>query len=289
MKGFVVLRNFFSENFVEHISGKISENIAKPTDKYQSGFNRIKFDLFDNDQAVDKLITSNQFRKFMTSISGRTLLYSQCLAFELQKKKSRGFPWHIGTQSFGYHRAEDFGCTIWAPLAPVKKFGQRGGMAYVPKNIVSGMFCYEDVDPAVFALTKSKSSQNAITLEQFVSLRDGPLNDPSMATLLDHFSVEDDFDVGDAIIFDKYVIHKSVMLEEGPMESRSAFVMRFVDSTSRYDKQRALSLELPRQHFGYDGPTRLHLDICKEDGALLKSSPFFHDRINKITLSCEDG
>ncbi|WOG29456.1 hypothetical protein [Endozoicomonas sp. 8E] len=40
-KGFLLLKNVFSEEFIQYIKRKIDDDIAKPSDKYQSGFNRI--------------------------------------------------------------------------------------------------------------------------------------------------------------------------------------------------------------------------------------------------------
>lgn len=284
-EGFLHLKNIFSEPFVSYIYTRIEEDIAAPVDKYQSGFSRIKFDLFDGDPHIECLLNSEKFRKIMKDLTDRNLIYTQALGFELKKRESKGFPWHIGTQSFGYQRAEDYGCTIWTPLVPIKSNGQRGGMAYVPKNAVSGEFMYDYIDPAVFNATSDRiKNSDDISLEEFVHLRDGPLNDPAMKKILDYYAVEDDFEVGDALIFDKHVIHRSVVLEEGSIDSRKAFVMRFVGSESKYDKKRAHDLEIPRKHFNYAGPTSLHLDVCKNDGDLIAESPIFSDDIETRLL-----
>ena len=37
----------------------------------------------------------------------------------------------------------------------------------------------------------------------------------------------------------------------------------------------ARSIEIPRDHYGYAGPTRFHLEICKEDNSLIVDSPYF--------------
>ena len=58
----------------------------------------------------------------------------------------------------------------------------------------------------------------------------------------------------------------------------------FVCSESKYDKKRALNREIPREHFKYKGPTRLHLDLYKEDGELIKSSILFKGDIETRTL-----
>lgn len=284
-KGFLLLKNVFSDEFIQYIKRKIDDDIAKPSDKYQSGFNRIAFDLFNKDPVLSQLMLSKDFRDMMKKLTKRTLLYTQSLGFELAKNESKGFPWHIGTQSFGYQRAEDFGCTIWTPLVKIDNTRQQGGMAYVPKDKVSGEFLYKDIDPTVFDLVTDKINKNEqISIEEFVHLRDGPLNDPAMKNILDKSAEQDDFELGDALIFDKNVIHRSVFLSDGPIDSRAAFVMRFVCSNSRYDKERADNLEIPRKHFNYKGPTRFHLEVCHEDNMPIIESELLSKDLSMRTL-----
>ena len=278
-QGFLLLKNFFSNHFIASLKNKIKDHLASPSDKYQSGFSRIKFDLFNDEAAIKSLMESAKFRNIVGTLTKRIMLYTQGIGFELKKNESKGFPWHIGTQSFGYQRAEDFACTIWTPLAAINTRKQNGGMAYVPKNIVSGDFIYRDIDPAVFDMLKvATEKQDNILLEKFIHLRDGPLNDPAMKEILDYFAIEDDFELGDALLFDKNVIHRSIMLEDGPLASRTAFAMRFVCAESRYDMKRANDLEIPRNYFNYTSPTNLHLALQIDDGTPIKDSLLFkHD------------
>ena len=278
-KGFLLLKKFYSPEFIDYIKGTIGKQIDAPTDKYQSGFSRLAFDMYDGDTSIQKLMESNSFRSIMSQLTGRNMFFAQALAFELERMKNKGFPWHIGTQSFGYHQANDYGCTIWAPLVHVNPSTQRGGMAYVPKDKVSGDFMYTHVDPAIFrALSEKIETNTPVTVDEFVEMRDGPLNDPAIKSILDHFAVEDEFQPGDALIFDKNVIHRSVMLGDGPIESRAAFVMRFFCETSSYDRRRAHDLEIPRKHFSYSGPTKFHLEVANDDGDKLIDSPLFKDQ-----------
>ncbi|MCA7001430.1 phytanoyl-CoA dioxygenase family protein [Dickeya solani] len=275
-KGFLLLKNFYSPEFTNYIKSTIGKLIDKPTDKYQTGFNRLAFDMYDGDEVLIGLLKDQNFRKTMKNLTGRNMFFAQALSFELEKMKSKGFPWHIGTQSFGYHHAEDYGCTIWAPLVKINPKGQRGGMAYVPKNKINGEYLYSHTDPAVFEMLQNKIDSNKNpTTEDFVQWRDGPLNDNAQMAILNHFGVEDEFEVGDALIFDKYVIHRSIMLGEGEVDIRTAFVMRFFCSESTYDAKRAQDLEIPRNFFKYAGPTKFHLEVAKEEGAKLVNSPLF--------------
>lgn len=275
-KGFLLLKSFYSPEFVSYIKSTIGQYIDKPTDKYQTGFSRLAFDMYDGDEVVIGLLKDPTFKKAMKDLTGRNMFYAQALSFELEKLKNKGFPWHIGTQSFGYHHAEDFGCTIWAPLVNINPKGQRGGMAYVPKNRVNGDYLYSHIDPSVFSMLQQKIDANENpTTEDFVQWRDGPLNDNAQMAILNHFGVEDEFEVGDALIFDKYVIHRSIMLGEGEVDIRAAFVMRFFCSESTYDAKRASDLEIPRNYFKYAGPTKFHLEVAKNEGERLVDSALF--------------
>ena len=281
-KGFLMLRGIFSDKFIEYINNKITKELQAPSDRYQAGFNRVRYDIFQNDKNVYDLLGDTIFKSVIKRLTNRKMLFTQALAFELKRSESNGFPWHIGTQSFGFQRAEDFGCTIWFPLVPIKTNSQRGGMSYVPTDKVSGKFMYEFIDPSVFNFLEEKISNNRdIFIEEYMQLRDGPLNDLGMKKLLDYYAVEDNFELGDALIFDKNVIHKSVKLEDGPIGGRPALAMRFTDSVAQYDKRRAENLEIPRKYWNYAGPTSLHLQIADKDGTLMKDSPLFQKDYDK--------
>jgi hypothetical protein len=148
-------------------------------------------------------------------------------------------------------------------------------MKYVPKNIVSGEYMYSYIDPALFKCLDGRIKSGGISYDDYITLRDGPLNSPGMEALLDYYGVEDDFELGDILLLDKYVIHRSVKLEDGPIDTREAFSFRFICETSRYDYSRAHWIEIPRDYFKFEGPTKFHLEICNNDGELIVKSPFF--------------
>jgi hypothetical protein len=277
--GFVVLRNYLSQDMVLYLREKVREQLKVPTDNYQKGFSRLGYDLCDGDENIYALLREPAFRSMMSRMSGgKRLFFTQGVGFEMKKLHSKGFEWHIESQSFGFHRTEDYATTIWIPLHRIDTKGQRGGMRYVPKNIISGEYMYSHVDPAVFRCMEELIAGDGISFDDYKALRDGPLNSSGMNTLLEYFAVEDDYELGDILLIDKYVIHRSVMLDDGELETRDAFSLRFICETSRYDYHRAHMIEIPRNYYGYPGPTKFHLDICKQDGELIVDSPFFHDR-----------
>ena len=282
LNGFLLLKGLFTKELIDYFSGIINDELQEPTDKYQTGFNRVRYDIFEQDSNIYEVLADSTFKKVLSALCERDMIFTQALAFELKKSSSSGFPWHIGTQSFGFQRAEDFGCTIWIPLVPIDAKGQRGGMAYVPTNKVSGDFMYKCVDPSTFNLIQEKIDRNEdLYIDEFMQLRDGPLNDPAMKKMLDYYTVEDSFELGDALIFDKNVIHRSVKLLDGKLDSRPALAIRFTDAEARYDKKRAMDLEVPRKFWNYTGPTSIHLTVASEDGTLMKDSPLFKENLNQ--------
>jgi hypothetical protein len=279
--GFVRLKQFFAPEYVAYLRDKVRSELKTPTDHYQKGFDRLGYDLCEGDEQIYALLANHAFREIMKALTDKKLFFTQGVGFELRRNVSKGFEWHIESQSFGFHRTDDYATTIWAPLDPIDTKGQRGGMRYVPTDIISGRFMYEHVDPAVFRCMEERIASGGIEFKEYVKLRDEPLNSSGMNRLLEHFAVEDDFDVGDILLMDKYVIHKSVMLGDGPMESRDAFSFRFIEEDSLYDHRRAHMIEIPRNYYQYPGPTKFHLNVCQRDGERIVDSPFFESDRDK--------
>ena len=192
---------------------------------------------------------------------------------------------------FGFQFAQEFGCTLWAPLHPVDAAGQRGGMAYVPQHVFSGEFIFEQIEPVVVSTLKAKERAGVrTTVQEYFDLRNGVLNSPAMMEMLENHQIEDDFEPGDALLFNKMVVHRSVMLEEGALARRAAYVLRFVDAGSHYDLTRAQYLEYPMQQysrglFPYKAVTRRHIEIAEAgaaDGDLLTECEYFGDRDRRM-------
>ena len=207
---------------VHYLSGRVNDELTTPTDRYQKGFDRLRYDLCEGDEVIYELLAQPAFRDAMAKLTDKKLFFTQGVGFGLKKNVSTGFNWHIESQSFGFHRTEDYATTLWTPLHPIDTKGQRGGMRYVPRSAISGEYMYSHVDPAVFRCLNERIEAGGIGFDEYVALRDEPLNSSGMNRLLEYFAIEDDFELGDALLFDKYVIHRSVVLEE----ARWTFVMR---------------------------------------------------------------
>lgn len=274
-QGFVKIEGLFSQDLLDYLKERVHEELEVPTDKYQKGFDKLRYDLCNSDKVIFDLIGNTVFRKILLALCGENMFFTQGVGFNLKKNIGTGFCWHIEEQSFGFNRAQDNSVSLWIPLTPIDNKKQGGGMRYVPRNRVCGKYFYEFISPAVFDIMAEKVEGEGISFDDYVALRDDPLNSLGIKRILEHYAVEEDFDLGDALFFDKSVIHRSSILRDGEFESRDAFTLRFISEGSRYDYKRAHSIEIPRNYYGYEGPTKFHIDICKEDGELIKESHFF--------------
>ncbi|RZU44183.1 hypothetical protein EV284_1642 [Streptomyces sp. BK022] len=273
--GFLKLRNIFSPDFVEHMRKLSSSEIAPPADNYGSGFSKLKYDIGNDDATILAAMGDATFGAAMKKLVEQPVFFTQGLGFELEKNKSTGFPWHVGTQSFGFQRREDAGFTIWTPLCTIDADGQRGGMKYVPKNLLSGEFVYQHINLLPGYMKARIDAGEELTYDDFSVLKNTLVNSPQMTDLLDHVAVEDSFEPGDALIFDKYVLHRSVRLGEGPIPSRLAYALRFSSVDARYDKSRVEALAYPRITFNYDVGSDFNEKVASVDGEQVYASSYF--------------
>ena len=291
--GFVKLKGFLNASVVRLLLNRVDVELARDTPDFfrvDSLFKRAQYD-FDTDKTqVFDLVQRPFFQKALTGLAGRDLFLTFEMSFEIEKNVSKGYPWHVGVQSFGFQFAEDFGCTLWAPLHPIDASGQRGGMAYVPQRALPGDFAYPADLAIVEALKARERAGKWTSARDYFDLRGAMFNSPAMNELLETCQVEDDFEPGDALLFNKNVVHRSVMLGEGELSRRAAYVLRFVDADSRYNLRRARMLEFPVERYGkgifpYKPITRQHIEIAEagaEHGDLLAECAYFTDRDRRI-------
>lgn len=273
--GFLKLKNIFSSKVIAHLQALSSGQVTAPSDNYGSGFSRLKYDVGNDDPGVLELVSDVRFKEIMLTLCGEPVFFTQGLGFELQKNKGSGFPWHVGTQSFGFQRQNDLGYTIWTPLSPIDPKGQRGGMAYVPRNKLSGEFVYQHINLLPEYIRHRIESGHDVDFNFFSTIKNNLLNSDTMGPLLDFYGQEDSFELGDALIFDKHVMHRSIPLGEGPLESRLAYALRFSSTSALYDKRRTENLAYPRSLFDYDVGSPFNDEVCSQDGESIYYSPYF--------------
>ena len=292
--GFVKLKGFLNSAVVNVLLARVDVELTRgTTNAFTRGaaqFSKVQYDFEASKTDIFELLERPYFRQSLTGLTGRDLFLTFELSFEVEKNVSKGLPWHVGVQSFGFQFAEEFGCTLWTPLHHIDASGQRGGMAYVPQHVLPGQFVYSADLAVVEVLRARERSGRRTSVQDYGDLRAGILNSPVMEELLEVHQVEDDFDPGDVLLFNKTVAHRSVMLGDGELSRRSAYVLRFVDAASRYDLNRAQTLEFPAEQYGkglfpYRPVTRQHIEIAEagaEHGDLLSECAYFSDRDRRL-------
>ncbi len=295
--GFVKLKGFLNENVVAKLLDRVEMEMGRSgrsnpkVASVASQFSRVTYDFESEKTDVYELLERPHVRRALTELVGHDLFLTFELCFEIEKNMSKGFGWHVGWRSFGFQLAEEFGCTLWMPLHPVDTSAQRGGMAYVPQHVVSGDFILSHIEPAIVSTLRAKQRRGVqTTVSEYFALRRGILNAPAMVDILENHQIEDDFEPGDALLFNKMVVHRSVMLGEGPLPRRAAYVLRFVDSGSHYDLERARNLEFPVAMYGqgpvpYKALSRQHIEIAEagaDDGDLIAECAYFDNADRRL-------
>lgn len=293
--GFVKLEGFLNPSVVAMLLDQVdavSSRAVNDAPAPQPGrrFSNLHHYMESSKKEVLELIQRPYFQRGLTELTGRDLFLTYDLSFEIEKSVDTGLPWHVGVQAFGLHFVEDFGCTFWAPLHPIDTGGQRGGVGCVPLHVLSGEFAYEASLALVEVLRARERAGKKASMQEYRDLKNEILNSPVMDELCDVHMVEYDFEPGDVLLFDKNVVHRSIVLGPGELPRRAAYAMRFIDAASRYDLNRARTFHYPNEQYGegylpYRQITRDYFDIAiagAQDRDLLSQCGYFSDRDQRM-------
>jgi hypothetical protein len=156
-------------------------------------------------------------------------------------------------------------------------------MKYISKSTLSGRFIYDYINLLPNFLDSLKEDKTKFSYEYFNKIKNDIINAKEISELLDFNSQEDFFDIGDMILFDKDVLHRSVRLEEGPIDTRLAFALRFISTQSHYDLNRVKKLKYAKDNFDYQGSSDFNEIVCKNDNEkIIDSWMFKKDRDKRI-------
>ncbi|MDY7003435.1 MAG: hypothetical protein SWX82_05565 [Cyanobacteriota bacterium] len=239
--GFITLRGLLT---IKAINGlreiTRTSQLQKPLKNFYGDFAKMGYNL--ENSTLAEIYHSQELRAIFNQLTQKKLKFTQAMGFELEPQKT-GFNWHVGIQAFHYIMPKDFACSLWIPLDPINTNEQHGGMAYVSRNIYSA---YEYFS-LMHQLVQSSNLSELLTAQDF---HDSQYASKIESLILEKNKVEDNFEVGDALLFDKFVWHRSCILKEGKLTSRMAYVMRLIDGEARYSKTFLEGLDRSRATFG---------------------------------------
>jgi len=229
---------------------------------------------------LDALQINPILEETLTNATGHDLLRTNDHVFEIASGSHPGLDWHVGYYSFSYIPIEEYACTLWVPLDPVGE-SQRGGMRYISKKSLNGRFIYPFSSWHFDALQKveigKKYIDETVSENFMVNAVAKVINDSVPAECIE----EDTFNVGDAFLFDKDVIHKSAPFLEGAQKVRAALVIRFVDKNAKFDKNRLSGVFSHIDRSAKSNSKDTEYFEKREDGKLVPVDPF----ISKLVLS----
>ena len=232
--GFLKLTNLFTPAAVEGLRAllatQLRERIDDGAQMHRHGGSS-QFAGYSNNvdlrgELMEEVRGSPEFRRLCAGIDEGRWLLTQGLGFEIQPGQ-RGLTWHWGFRSFSFIRPEDQGYTLWIPLDDVDPAGQNGGLPVVPEHVYSGReetkllarYCMSHEDDALV-------QHAAANFVGFCALRNG---------ILERELVEHAYAPGDALLFNRFVFHRSAAFLAGPQSRRRAFVVRLLPAEARHD------------------------------------------------------
>ncbi|MDX7821329.1 hypothetical protein ACK3Z8_19795 [Aeromonas caviae] len=253
--GFCDVRNFLTPAMVTRL-----QQLLASTDAGDS-FDSIKKNAYNiglDDEAIREIVESSAFAGILKSLGYGDCFFSDGIVFETDPELI-GFDWHLDITSFKYIQPEDRAFSIWIPLDPIDRDEQDGGMTMLPissfsgseffklqsrvtRALVEGQYKIPDIYKTLLGPKYRNPEQKRFKKlfpyiqEQFPHLFSDSIYISGFSRyLFDCEGVSYSLVPGDAVLFDKTVFHKSNPLRPGTLKTRRAFVMRFIETTSRYN------------------------------------------------------
>lgn len=206
--------------------GPAKASVGRDYDAYD----RVKYDAGSTGALAREIVRGEEFKKAIHALIPGRLLYTQSVGFALGPGKA-GLDWHFDLVSYAFIHPQSPAYSVWLPLTPVDPDGQRGGMEYVGEDIYSGR------DKMVLSARHFHEGPRVIAevggLGAYRSLM--PCS-PAEKVVLDRHRIEHAFAPGDALVFSRYVWHRSCPMHEGPVPRRLALTVRFVAADALYDR-----------------------------------------------------
>lgn len=228
--GFIRIRNLFTDEAVDGIRRLADDQMEAQRGGPTGPMSGVAYRLHRTDH-MQRILHDAAFQRVMATLTTTSVVPTEGQAFELSDG-NKGIPWHYGYISFGYIRARDMGYTLWIPLSSIDAERDGGGMAYVPENVISARHAFDM--GSLLAPDLDAGDDHGQLIGAMGQVQD------AMEPLFERYSIKDDFEVGDAFLFNKYVWHRSDPLRHPDPDRppRLGIAMRFVEAEARVDRNR---------------------------------------------------
>lgn len=249
--GFVKLPQLIPYDLIKGLRALLDDELDAPdastrTTEFQKNTGGGQFSGYSNGIDLDasiihELLELPALRAVLARACEEPLLVTKALGFAIEPGK-QGLRWHFGFRSFNFIKPTDMGYTLWIPLDVIDVQRQHGGVAMVSEQVCSG----RGESQLLGQLSHDAQGRPEVAAKIRAHF-DGFANFRNI--VLELHAVELSFGVGDALLFNRFVMHRSCEFRPGPMAQRRAFVLRFVPASASYEPelmaaQRALCAEL---------------------------------------------
>lgn len=233
-KGLVKLKQVITPSEVDALRRWCDEPIWTPDDPAGlPGFANTAYRVGTRQTVFEQLADDDNLRSALRDLTGEKLIYTNGNRFTLTPGAS-GSPWHFGRITFSYIEPLDPGYSIWIPLDPINVNDQHGGMAWVPEDswTARGRFQMWAGQLRRGEAAPNREELHAAMREQFGKSRGFSMLGPYDRAFLEIVGETADFAVGDALVFSKFVWHRTEPLRAGKMAQRIALVLRYVSENA---------------------------------------------------------
>ncbi|MGC5700872.1 hypothetical protein J4P02_11800 [Pseudomonas sp. NFXW11] len=230
-RGFIKLRQLLTQSAIEQLR-ELADSQLRPaqpnTASHGDGFGRLTHQL-GQVGILERLYQQPAFAQALTGLTGGRLIVSEAQSFELPVGRT-GFAWHYDSLNFRYIRPQDPAFSLWLPLQPIRPQGQGGGMAWVPLSLCSAQANFQYSRQLAEKLARGESVAELSAQLQQTYGTPGPLID-----CFEQQRLEDAFEPGDALLFSKYLWHRSSPLLAGEQPRRQAVTLRLLSAEACLD------------------------------------------------------
>lgn len=232
--GFALVRDLIDKQAVARLSQGLDETLDRGSVGNHRRFSRSRYGLTaENDPQIARLLDSPSVAAALRQHLGDApMAFSQAIGFELGADRAEGFGWHLDLSSFPFIMPADEAWSLWIPLCDIDPDGQGGGMAFAPRQLSWGQAL-----GAVWQDANERGDADAAP-GIYRRWRDGCADE-----VLERDRIEPAFRAGDAVLFSKFVFHRSCVLRPGPLASRRAISLRFLSPQARFNRMGLAVLE----------------------------------------------
>ena len=228
--GFVKLEGFFNASVIDTLLDRVEVEMSrKPRGEIKavSRFSRVKYDFERNRNDIFELLDRPYFRRALTDLVEHDLFLTFEVMLRTWKERQPGIPVACRRAEFRLSTRQ---------MNSAARCGRRCIQSIRRASAAVWLMSPRTLCPAISSSATSNRRLSRPSrpwselgketdADQYSLMRAAILNAPPMVDILEHHQVEDDFEPRRRARFQQFVVHRSIMLGDGMLPRRAAYVM----------------------------------------------------------------